>query len=544
MAIKIKEFFIMNHFNMKLPSQLMSLIIFLLIAVLACFYIRYNSLYGLDDSYITYRYAQNLEFGIGLVFNEGERYFGSTAMGMAILLAGLSWIVDGLSTLWLGQLPWPRGDQIPLIAHWVSAISIGAIVILAYRIVLHHIAPHWAFLVSSAFALYLFPAEYMSAAAGHETYLFLAFLGWSGYLLIYKEYSFWAGTLLGITTTFRPDSLLYTVILAAWLFLLWIHSGFTESYRHRLILFLVGYGLISFLWFGFCGIYFGQIFPETLIAKRAQPLLGDFKSFTIKATSRELMQRLRWPIVMVVALLIFSSLLIHILSRKGLRAWWDLLGNRLTAFIGCLLVFGFGQVIFYSLLNVSFWFWYVFPLCIILVLCGLLALVDLLEGFRDKVMPTLFKIKVLVLVAVVSLIFINLNALRYDLHQLLVERNMNLQLTSYDPIIDYLKVHEPNGTSIATAEPGALGFKLGSRYRTVDELGLTSPGVAKNIMTGNLDYPFTAYAPAYIIVSWPGKYSPHERPWFSNAYGLVGEFTHPYWDFHLKRGAYLYKRKS
>ena len=151
----------MNHFKVKLPSQLMNLTIFLLLAVLVFFYIRYNDLYGLDDSYITYRYAQNLEFGIGLVFNERERYFGSTAMGMAILLAGLSWIVDGLSTLWLGQLPWLSGDQIPLIAHWISAVSIGAIVILAYRIVLHHIAQHWAFLISSVFALYLFPAEYM-----------------------------------------------------------------------------------------------------------------------------------------------------------------------------------------------------------------------------------------------------------------------------------------------------------------------------------------------------------------------------------------------
>ena len=78
------------------------------------------------------------------------------------------------------------------------------------------------------------------------------------------------------------------------------------------------------------------------------------------------------------------------------------------------------RVIFYSLLNVSFWFWYVFPLCVILVLCGLLALVDLLEGFWNKVTPILFKIKVIVLVVAASLIFINLNALRYDLHQLLI----------------------------------------------------------------------------------------------------------------------------
>jgi hypothetical protein len=36
------------------------------------------------------------------------------------------------------------------------------------------------------------------------------------------------------------------------------------------------------------------------------------------------------------------------------------------------------------LINVSFWFWYVFPLCTILFLSAFLATVDIIQGFVDK----------------------------------------------------------------------------------------------------------------------------------------------------------------
>jgi hypothetical protein len=42
-----------------------------------------------DDIYITYRYAYNLAHGRGMVFNPGERVFGVSDPGVAVLLAGL-----------------------------------------------------------------------------------------------------------------------------------------------------------------------------------------------------------------------------------------------------------------------------------------------------------------------------------------------------------------------------------------------------------------------------------------------------------------------
>ncbi|MGH7753945.1 MAG: hypothetical protein ACREN5_14140, partial [Gemmatimonadales bacterium] len=45
-----------------------------------------------DDIYITYRYAWNLAHGAGLVFNPGERVFGVTDPGVALLLGWLHWL--------------------------------------------------------------------------------------------------------------------------------------------------------------------------------------------------------------------------------------------------------------------------------------------------------------------------------------------------------------------------------------------------------------------------------------------------------------------
>ena len=55
----------------------------LFVAVWALLFLRHNIDYGLDDSFISYRYAQNFADGYGLAFNPGERFFGTTAAGYA-----------------------------------------------------------------------------------------------------------------------------------------------------------------------------------------------------------------------------------------------------------------------------------------------------------------------------------------------------------------------------------------------------------------------------------------------------------------------------
>jgi len=59
------------------------------LGIAAAFTARFAGRAG-DDVYITYRYAYNLAHGRGLVFNPGERVFGISDPGVAMLLAGLN----------------------------------------------------------------------------------------------------------------------------------------------------------------------------------------------------------------------------------------------------------------------------------------------------------------------------------------------------------------------------------------------------------------------------------------------------------------------
>jgi arabinofuranosyltransferase len=332
--------------KIKQPLQIFTLLVFYLTLLsLICSHICYNWSYALDDSYITYRYAQNLRLGFGLVFNEGERYFGSTAMGMAIVLAVFSWITENIYEI-SGILSSKPGSHIPFVAPLITTLSVGVIANIAYWVALRHLNVFLATFISILFAILLFSAEYMNAASGHETYLFLAFLILAGYLLFYKDRAFWSGALLGIATTFRPDTLLYMVILVCWLSCLLMYSGFSLQQRQLLIKFLVGYFLIAIPWLIFCEIYFGQMLPGTLTAKRAQPLLGDFKYFTTRVALSEVVSRMRPAMALAIAMLLTGALLVRVMKEGKRAIWWSLLSNPLSAFAGCLLIFGFGQIFF------------------------------------------------------------------------------------------------------------------------------------------------------------------------------------------------------
>ena len=48
--------------------------------------------YPFEDSYITYRYAENLSRGMGLVYNPGEVVEGFTSFAWTLLLAAVTWV--------------------------------------------------------------------------------------------------------------------------------------------------------------------------------------------------------------------------------------------------------------------------------------------------------------------------------------------------------------------------------------------------------------------------------------------------------------------
>ena len=73
-----------------------------------------------DDAFITYRYADNLRRGLGLLYNPGEWVLGTTTPLYALLLAGLGLLVSDLQLLghWLGVVSWIAASWAAIALLW------------------------------------------------------------------------------------------------------------------------------------------------------------------------------------------------------------------------------------------------------------------------------------------------------------------------------------------------------------------------------------------------------------------------------------------
>jgi len=503
-------------------SRVPSLLFVVLVLGLCVFYVIRNSAYGFDDSFITYRFADNLRHGYGLVFNPGERHYGSTAMGLAIVLAGLS---AGLGLVGFGD--------IVTIARCLSAVSLALIVFVLHRILMRLIGREWvAYLASAGLGLYIFVAHVSNGAVGHETYPFIAILALSAFLIFFEEQYLAGAVCLGISPVLRPDCVVFVVLTI--LILAARQHRWHDVRRKEVLVVSIVSGTLVILWVIFTTIYFGSPVPETMVAKKAQRLLGHWPLFRLKAIGEDMLRSLTvWLSVVLITGIIatcyggFKSM--RRAAKLPLRVHRDVLCWSLTW-----LLFAVGLVVAYRQFRVTYWPWYFYPIYFSLLFSTIVASVDIVTQYRRLS-------RIVIIVSLGALAFDSPTVIR-GLAQWIVERPTNLHLGSYDPIVSYLRAHEPSGTIVAMAEPGNFGYKLGPRFTIVDELGLGSPGVARHILGGDLDYPFRRWKPKYVIVSFGGKMNPHERWWFDRFYERVGEFQHPYWQQQVKRGALLYRR--
>lgn len=501
-------------------------------------YLRFNKGFAVDDSYITFRYAQNALAGHGFVFNVGQHYYGSTATGYAILLAGIVKLLSFVGVL----------VDIPQVSTFLSALSVAAIAWIAGRASLwtNSLLGQVAAILSAVFVVVL---PLSSAVSAHETYAFTAALAVGSYLIIMRS-SFIAGALmLVLAMTLRPDSLLFVIIQFAGLAFAFGISRRASGYTLRQIAIaavIVVLGVVA--WVVAMKLYYGTFFPGTMDAKKAQVQMGYwplFKVSTVVAALDPLFLGRYWLLLPVPALLAAWVFLRQLRARLS----WPVVDPALL-YCAVWALFAFGVVCAYSVFKVTLWAWYVAPIGLGMLLSAVYAANWLarqrsipLEGAASGVGgpgPWL-SILVVFLVAVGISVTPRMDS---QAKTFATGRNVNGHLTSYDPIMYYLKKHEPAGTSVAIAEPGTFGYKLGPSYQVLDVLGLASPGVAKALRAGDFNYTVRTWKPKYVVTSWQGKYNPDQQPDFSSHYELVGEFHEPYWDVLLNHGAMLYRRKG
>jgi len=207
-----------------------------------------------DDAFISFRYAQNLVAGNGLVYNVGERVEGYT---------NFLWTMLAALALRLG------GELVFL--SYISGVVLGlAILLLAYWLARWLLGPGWALVVALIVATSQSVLVYTARGSGLETGLF-ALLVLAGSACVIQP-RFWGalGPLFALATLTRPEGalLMGLTLLYVWFIGTDITGNRSLIGRIRATLpALAGYLLIVGPYFLWRMTYYGELLPNTFYAK-------------------------------------------------------------------------------------------------------------------------------------------------------------------------------------------------------------------------------------------------------------------------------------
>jgi hypothetical protein len=290
-----------------------------------------------DDPFITYRYAANLQHGLGFVYNPGERALSTTTPLFTLLLALLG-------NLW---------TDLPHLANLLGAFS------LAWGgLFLWDLARTWQAPLVGWSGLWLYPTfPLLVSTLGSETPLYLAFCLGTFAFYARQRYPL-AAVFAALAILTRPDGILVAFILAAH-YLLQIRRPIPWRAAG---LFLA----LTLPWFVFSWVYFGSPLPATLAVKQHQGAMAISQRFA-PGLLTILRGYARWPYILEAGLAIAG---VAFMFRRA-RRWALFLAWTMLYFLA------------YSALGVSRYFWYYAPL-----VPGLIVLIGLgISSIRNSSLP-------------------------------------------------------------------------------------------------------------------------------------------------------------
>ncbi|HVP10692.1 MAG TPA: hypothetical protein VMV94_05825 [Phycisphaerae bacterium] len=194
----------------------------------------------IDDAYITFRYADNLAAGYGIVFNRGEAVLGTTTPLLTILLA-------------LFKL---AGMSVPLAARGLGIVSVMGVVMLIQALALRPLGRWEAAALALCVALH--PDLAFVANSGMETALSMAAVYGTMLLTLRGRYVS-AGLVGGAAFLLRPDGAL-VILLAAGAALL---HGPRRAWRP-----LLAAAVVTLPWLIYADLTYGGVVPHSVVAKQ------------------------------------------------------------------------------------------------------------------------------------------------------------------------------------------------------------------------------------------------------------------------------------
>jgi hypothetical protein len=202
-----------------------------------------------DDAYITFRYAQNLASGRGLVFNPGEHVLGTTSPGHALVGAPLYWL--------LGKGPFPAVMAALGCLGWTAQAAC------IYFLLRDVIGRAGAAFVAIAIAAGATRAYFWVPL---ETNLVAALVLFA-FLLASRRRWIGCGFVAGAAVVFRPDALVACAALAILAYL---------DERARAWRAAVPCVLIVGAWAVVSLAYYGTALPHTFLAKVAHAGVKEY----------------------------------------------------------------------------------------------------------------------------------------------------------------------------------------------------------------------------------------------------------------------------
>ncbi len=445
----------------------------------------------LDDAVITFRVAENLAYGRGFVFNEGERIQVTTTPLYAIILAGGTWLFGSAMTA----------------AHWLNLSLATLIPILAYgvgRRLYGHIAG-----LSGGLLLSLMPL--LIIAFSMESYLYVALILAS--ILAYTTPRLWlTGALVGLTCLVRGDGVLLGAVLLTFDYLTRLFGQLQESklsglitasrkpegldskhtpktltepqFRWRMVwsslcwpLILPAIG-IPLVWYIFATSYYGAPFPATLAAKTAQ---GEFNWLGVRFIDGLLAYWREWTVkeghwLLYLWLPLWAIGLLSTL-RYDLR-WLILLGRDGLYIVG------------FTLLSVPAAEWYYAPLMpgiALLVGCGV-------ERIATMSPATVWKIAITATLTTILAVSI------LPISQATIAQHPDWKAQVYPQVGRWLAENTNASANFATIDIGHIGYWSGRPI--VDIVGLAQPDVAPQIAAGDFGYAIRHYQPDMVILGY------------------------------------------
>lgn len=210
-----------------------------------------------DDAFISFRYAENLTDGYGLVYNPGERVEGYSNFLWTVLIAAFT--VAGFDPVAVSQI-------LGILCFVLTSLllfdfSARFFPEASARFKQKH-GYSFSYLLPIAALLWIFNQHArLFATGGLETSLYTLLLVLGAYLYLREEYVFSVFT-YGLAALTRPDGMLFLLFLILALF---IRNGFSRQFAVYLTVFLINPVSVLIL----KAVYYGDWLPNTFYAKDA-----------------------------------------------------------------------------------------------------------------------------------------------------------------------------------------------------------------------------------------------------------------------------------